>query len=74
MSNPRREIIQALKDAGFWFVRKGKHEVWTNGERNVPVPSGSKMSFNTLKAVLQQIEGKGPFFARQQTHKTRETA
>lgn len=69
MSSPRKQIIEALKDAGFTFVRKGKHEIWSNGKWNVPVPTGSQMSWNTLKAVLQHIEGKGPFFARQKANK-----
>lgn len=67
--SPRRTIIEALKDAGFWFVRKGKHEVWSNGKWNVPVPTGNGMSQNTLIAVLQHIQGKGPFFNRQQANK-----
>lgn len=67
--SPRRKIQQALKDAGFWHIRTGKHEIWTNGEWVVPVPSGNKISPTSLKAVLQHIEGKGPFFAKQQENK-----
>lgn len=68
--NPRRAIFEALKEAGFWFVRKGKHEIWTNGKWNVTVPTGSTISERTLKAALQHIEGRGPFYAKQQANKS----
>lgn len=69
MSNPQRQILDALKKAGFKFVRRGKHDIYSNGKWNVTVPTGSGMSWNTLKSVLQHIEGRGPFFARQQGNK-----
>lgn len=71
---PRREILEALKKAGFWYVRTGKHEIYTNGKWNVTCPSGSNISTTTLKATLQSIEGKGPFFrkAMEQTNRNKE--
>lgn len=57
----RREIKKALERAGWWLKRTGKHEIWTNGTRIMPIPSGSGISNTTAKAVMQCIRGKGPF-------------
>lgn len=57
----RREIIKALEQAGWTLKRRGKHEIWTNGARIMPIPQGSGISPTTVKAVMQCINGKGPF-------------
>lgn len=71
--SPRRKILEALKEAGFSYIRTGKHEIYTNGKWNVTVPSGNNISGTTLKATLQSIEGRGPFFrkAMEQTKRER---
>jgi len=56
----RKEIIKKLKEAGFELVRSNKHGIWCNGERKLSVPH-NRMTQNTFKSILQQIENKGPF-------------
>lgn len=67
MCNQTREIRKKLKEAGFYIKRQSKHEIWTNGERDITIPRGASNN-RTIKSVLQQIEGKGPFYSRQNNH------
>jgi predicted RNA binding protein YcfA (HicA-like mRNA interferase family) len=60
----KREVIERLKAAGFYFVRNGKHEIWSNGQRNIPIPHGNKIEQRLLKMISLQIER--PFFYNQE--------
>jgi predicted RNA binding protein YcfA (HicA-like mRNA interferase family) len=51
------QVIAALKQAGYSFLRSGKgsHEIWTNGKRNATVPVNCASRF-TANAIMKQAD------------------
>lgn len=64
--SPKKKILEHLKEHGFSLKRSGKHDIYTNGKWDVTMPSGGEIGDSTLKACLQHIEGRGPFYNKQQ--------
>ncbi len=55
----RRELEQALRKLGWEFLRHGgRHDVWTDGERQEAIPRHSEISERLAKAILRRAKRK----------------
>jgi len=55
----RRELERQLRDLGWKFLRHGrKHDVWTDGERQEPVPRHAEINEKLAKVILNRAKGK----------------
>jgi mRNA interferase HicA len=55
----RRELEKRLKKMGWQASRHGrKHDIWTDGEREIAVPRHKEINEYTAKAILKEAEGK----------------
>ena len=55
----RRELEEALRKVGWRFLRHGaKHEVWTDGERQEPVPRHTDINEKLARAILRRASRK----------------
>jgi len=55
----RRELEEALRKVGWRFLRHGaKHEVWTDGERQEPVPRHPDINEKLARAILRRASRK----------------
>ena len=50
----RRELVAALREAGFEVARQSKHETWAKGDHVVTVPWTPKGS-GTIRAIVTTI-------------------
>ncbi len=55
----RRELERQLRGLGWRFLRHGrKHDVWTDGERQEPVPRHAEINEKLAKVILNRAKGK----------------
>lgn len=52
----KRELRKLLKEAGYNFLRHGKHELWKKGDQIIPIPTGAKMDPRFLKRLKCEIK------------------
>jgi predicted RNA binding protein YcfA (HicA-like mRNA interferase family) len=53
----RRDLEKKLQDLGLRLVRNGaRHDVWSNGEREIAVPRHGEINECTAKAILKEAE------------------
>jgi mRNA interferase HicA len=53
----RRELEERLKEAGWYLARHGsRHDVWTDGERQEPVPRHREINERPARAILRRVE------------------
>jgi len=52
----KRDLERQLKRLGWWCLRQGKHEIWTNGEVTLPVPRHKEINEITAKGILRDAE------------------
>jgi mRNA interferase HicA len=53
----RRELEERLKEAGWYLARHGsRHDVWTDGERQEPVPRHREINERLARAILGRVE------------------
>ena len=52
----KRELEAALKRLGWWLLRQGKHEIWTNGIVTIPVPRHKEINEMTARAILRDAK------------------
>lgn len=45
--------VNALKRAGFWVVRSGKHISMTNGDRLVTIPRNNPINAFTMAGIVR---------------------
>ena len=51
----RRELEEALRKLGWRFLRHGaKHDVWTDGERQEPIPRHTDINEKLARAILRR--------------------
>lgn len=51
----RRELEEALRRLGWRFLRHGaKHDVWTDGERQEPIPRHREINEKLAQAILRR--------------------
>ena len=56
----RRELEEALRKVGWRFLRHGaKHDVWTDGERQEPVPRHTEINEKLARVILRRASRKG---------------
>ena len=55
----RRELEEALRKVAWRFLRHGaKHDVWTDGERQEPVPRRTDINEKLARAILRRASRK----------------
>jgi mRNA interferase HicA len=52
----KRDLDKALESLGWWILRQGKHEIWTNGYLTIPVPRHKEINEMTAKAILRDAK------------------
>ena len=52
----KRDLERQLKRLGWWCLRQGKHEIWTNGEATLPVPRHKELNEMTARGILKDAE------------------
>jgi mRNA interferase HicA len=54
----RRDLEKKLRSLGWLLVRHGgRHDVWSNGERDLVVPRHNEINEYTAKAILKEAGG-----------------
>ena len=54
----RRELEKQLKRMNWRLARHGgKHDIWTNGEREIPVPRHNEINEYTARAIINEAKG-----------------
>jgi len=54
----RRDLEKKLKAMGWQFLRHGgRHDVWTNGEREIPIPRHVEINEYTAQGIIKQAKG-----------------
>ena len=54
----RRDLERKLNEIGWQFVRHGgRHDIWSDGEREVAVPRHDEINEYTAKAILKEAKG-----------------
>jgi len=54
----RRDIERKLRALGWLLARHGsRHDVWSNGERDLVVPRHNEINEYTAKAILKEARG-----------------
>jgi mRNA interferase HicA len=53
----RRELEKKLKSMGWLFLRHGgRHDVWTNGSREIPLPRHAEINEYTAHNIIKQAK------------------
>jgi len=56
----RRDLEKKLRSMGWILIRHGgRHDVWSDGNREIAVPRHNEINEYTAKAILKDAEG-GP--------------
>jgi mRNA interferase HicA len=54
----RRDLEKRLCSLGWLLVRDGaRHDVWSNGEREIVIPRHNEINEYTAKAILKEAGG-----------------
>jgi mRNA interferase HicA len=54
----RRDLEKKLRSLGWLLARHGgRHDVWSNGERDLVVPRHNEINEYTAKAILKEAGG-----------------
>ncbi len=54
----RRDLEKKLRTLGWILARHGsRHDVWSNGERDLVVPRHNEINEYTAKAILKEAGG-----------------
>ncbi|HUP48872.1 MAG TPA: type II toxin-antitoxin system HicA family toxin [Thermoanaerobaculia bacterium] len=52
----RRDLEKMLTESGWYFLRRGgKHDVWSDGEREEAVPRHREINENLARAILRRV-------------------
>lgn len=53
----KKDLEQRLLELGWRFLRQGgNHEIWTNGDHQVPVPRHKEVNEFTARGILKKAE------------------
>jgi predicted RNA binding protein YcfA (HicA-like mRNA interferase family) len=47
------DAVRALRTAGYWILRQGKHIIMTNGSRKVIVPRNNPINAITMGGIVK---------------------
>lgn len=51
----RRDLIKKLEKNGWWKLREGaKHDIYTNGKVNEPIPRHTEINELLAKAIIRR--------------------
>ncbi len=51
----KKEFENKLKQLGWWLLRHGgNHDIWSNGERQEPVPRHSEINEKLARSILRK--------------------
>jgi predicted RNA binding protein YcfA (HicA-like mRNA interferase family) len=54
----RRDLEMKLRELGWELVRHGaRHDVWSKGEHEIPVPRHNEINEYTAKGILREAQG-----------------
>jgi len=54
----RKDLEKCLRTHGWWFARHGRrHDIWTDGERELAVPRHKELNEYTAMAILKEAKG-----------------
>ena len=56
----KRDLDKQLKELGWWLLRQGKHEIWTNGRITIAVPRHREIKEMTARGILRDAECNPP--------------
>jgi len=49
-----------MKGMGWWFLRHGgRHDVWTDGEREEPIPRHTEINEKLARSILRKAKKGG---------------
>ena len=52
-----RELVRKLREVGWYLAREGsRHEIWTNGEVEEPVPRHKEINEFLAKKIVKKAE------------------
>ena len=53
----KRKALEAeLKKMGWWLERHGgRHDIWTDGERQEPIPRHAEINEKLARAIIKKI-------------------
>ena len=52
-----KKIEKSLKKLGWWFLRHGgKHDIWTNGERQEPIPRHVEINERLACSIIKKAK------------------
>jgi mRNA interferase HicA len=55
----RRDLEQRLSECGWRFLRSGgRHDVWTDGEREEPIPRHREINEHLARSILRRACGR----------------
>ena len=53
----RKNLEDNLKKLGWWFLRHGgKHDIWTNGDRQEPIPRHNEINEKLARLILRKAK------------------
>ena len=53
----RKKLENELKKLGWWLLRHGgKHDVWTDGNRQEPIPRHSDINEKLARSILRKAK------------------
>jgi mRNA interferase HicA len=53
----KRDLEKKLKSMGWLFLRHGgRHDVWTNGSREIPIPRHVEINEYTAHSIIKQAK------------------
>lgn len=51
----RRDLVKKLESNGWWLLRQGaNHDIYTNGEKNEPIPRHREISEMLAQAIIKR--------------------
>ena len=51
-----KDLIKKLEAAGYWLSRHGgKHDIYTNGAENIPIPRHKEINERLARSILKKI-------------------
>jgi mRNA interferase HicA len=53
----RKKLENELKKLGWWFLRHGgNHDVWTDGNRQEPIPRHSDINEKLVRSIIRKAK------------------
>ncbi|MCX6124947.1 MAG: type II toxin-antitoxin system HicA family toxin [Proteobacteria bacterium] len=56
----KRDLEKELTRLGWYLLREGSHEIWTNGELTIPIPRHTEINEYTAKGIVKKAKANPP--------------